>query len=87
MRHEEFAECTAWWGGRDRADRVETSKAWCAPAADIVADNFNLDLAPPTVADDLTHRPPAELLAELIATEREILSVLTSLQDDLSGGE
>ena len=83
MRYEEFAECAAWWGGPDRADRAESSKAWCVPAADIIADNFNLDLASPASADDLTHRPPAELLSELIATEQEILTLLTSLQHDL----
>ena len=35
--------------------------------------------------DDLTHRPPAELVADLIATEQEILSLLTSLKHDLEG--
>jgi type I restriction enzyme M protein len=83
MRYEEFGECAAWWGGPDRVDRAETDRAWLVPAADIIADNCNLDIASPTTADDLTHRPPAELLAELIATEQEILSLLTSLQDDL----
>ena len=55
------------------------------PAADIVADNFNLDLTHPVPADDLTHRAPAELLADLISTEQEILSLLTSLKSDLEG--
>jgi type I restriction enzyme M protein len=87
MRYEEFAECSAWWGGPERADRVESSKARCVPAADIIADNFNLDLAPLASADELTHRPPTELLSELIATEQEILSLLTSLQQDLESHE
>jgi type I restriction enzyme M protein len=83
MRYEEFAACAAWWGGKDRADRVENNKAWRVPAADIAADNYNLDLTNPAPADDLSHRPPAELLADLIATEQEILSLLTSLRHDL----
>jgi type I restriction enzyme M protein len=83
MRYEEFAECAAWWGGKDRADRAENEHAWVVPAADIIADNWNLDLTHPVPADDLTHRPPAELLADLISTEQEILSLLTSLKDDL----
>ena len=87
MRYEEFAECGAWWGGPDRADRAESGNAWCVPAPDIIAGNFNLDLASPAMADDLIHRPPAELLAELIATEQEILSLLISLRQDLDGGE
>lgn len=87
MRYEEFAACTAWWGGADRADRAESDRAWCVPAADIIADGCNLDLAPPAAADDLSHRPPAELLSELITTEQEILSLLTSLQQDLDGNQ
>lgn len=83
MRYEEFTGCAAWWGGKDRADRAETDKAWRVPAADIAADNYNLDLTHPAPPDDLAHRPPAELLADLIAAEQEILSLLTSLQHGL----
>ena len=85
MRYEEFAGCAAWWGGKDRADRAENEHAWVVPAADIIADNWNLDLTHPVPADDLTHRQPTELLADLIATEQEILSLLTSLKNDLEG--
>ena len=58
MRYEEFAECAAWWGGPDRADRAENSKAWCVPAADIISDNFNLDLArrPPPTTSPIAHQ-------------------------------
>lgn len=83
MRYEEFAECAAWWGGADRADRVASDRVWCVPADDIIAGEYNLDLTPPSAGDDLTHRPPAEILSELITTEQEILSLLTSLQQDL----
>jgi type I restriction enzyme M protein len=85
MRYEEFAECAAWWGGKDRTDRSENEHAWVVPGADIIAGNCNLDLTHPVPADDLTHRPPMELLADLIATEQEILSLLTSLTHDLEG--
>ena len=47
MRYEEFAECAAWWGGKDRSDRAENDHAWRVPAADIVAENCNLDLTHP----------------------------------------
>ena len=83
MRYEEFAGCAAWWGGAERADRVASDRAWCVPADDIIAADYNLDRTTPSAGDDLTHRPPAELLSELIATEQEILSVLASLQQDL----
>jgi type I restriction enzyme M protein len=85
MRYEEFADCTAWWGGKERTDRTENDHAWVVPATDIIAENYNLDLTHPAPAEDLAHRPPAELLADLIATEQEILSLLASLKDDLEG--
>jgi type I restriction enzyme M protein len=78
MRFEEFADCQAWWG-----DREENERAWRVPVADIEANSFNLDLRNPVRPDDLAHRPPAELLAELIAAEREILELLESLRSEV----
>jgi type I restriction enzyme M protein len=83
MRYEEFAECASWWGGKERADRSESKHAWVVPAAELIANNYNLDLTHPVPVDDLAHRPPADLLADLIANEQEIVTVLTSLKHDL----
>jgi type I restriction enzyme M protein len=78
MRFEEFADCQAWWD-----DRVENERAWRVPLADIEAADYNLDLRNPTRPDDLAHRPPADLVAELIQTEREILALLEDLQAEI----
>jgi type I restriction enzyme M protein len=78
MRFEEFADCQAWWD-----DRKEDERAWRVPIADIEASDFNLDLRNPHRPDDLAHRPPAELLAELVETEREILGLLAELQAEV----
>ncbi|MBB5774052.1 HsdM family class I SAM-dependent methyltransferase [Nonomuraea jabiensis] len=83
MRYEEFESCAAWWGGPDRADRIENDRAWRVPIADLLASGFNLDLTNPNTTDDLSHRSPTDLLAELIETEQEVLSLLTSLQKDV----
>ena len=74
MRFEEFADCQAWW-----TDREENERAWRVPIDDLQATDYNLDLRNPQRPDDLAHRPPAELIAELIETEREILSLLEEL--------
>ena len=84
MRYDEFADCEAWWGGPERTGRVETAQAWQVPAADIAAKKFDLDLHNPNRLDDLAHRPPAELLDELIDTEQQILTLLKKLQGDVS---
>ncbi|MEU8324112.1 N-6 DNA methylase [Nonomuraea sp. NPDC048881] len=83
MRYEEFESSAAWWGGPDRADRTENDRAWRVPIADLLASGFNLDLTNPNTTDDLLHRSPTELLAELIETEQDVLSLLTSLQKDV----
>lgn len=79
MRFDEFADCQKWWSKRN-----ENERAWRVPAAGIVVNGFNLDLRNPNRPDDLTHRPPAELLAELVDTEREILMLLEKLEGELS---
>ncbi len=78
MRFEEFGECQAWWG-----DRQENDRAWRVPIADVETKGFNLDLRNPNRPDELAHRPPAELLAELIETEREILALLEGIREEI----
>lgn len=78
MRFEELAECQKWW-----SKRKENERAWRVPATDIAANGFNLDLRNPNRPDDLTHRPPRELLAELVDTEREILALLEKLEGEI----
>jgi type I restriction enzyme M protein len=84
LRFEEFADCQEWWGGKDRKGRTEAERAWRVSLADIEANNFNLDLRNPNRPEDLAHRPPQELVAELIKTEEEILSVLHNVERELA---
>jgi type I restriction enzyme M protein len=81
MRFEEFADCQAWWTSRE-----ENERAWRVPIADLEMSGFNLDLRNPNRPDDLAHRPPGELLDELIATEQEILGLLEGLRGEIGGG-
>jgi type I restriction enzyme M protein len=78
MHFGEFADCQTWWG-----DRAENERAWRVPIAAIEASGYNLDVRNPNRPDDLAHRPPAELLAELITSEREILGLLEELEHEI----
>ena len=60
--------------------RLENERAWRVSIADLESNDYNLDLRNPNRPDDLAHRPPAELLTELVQTEREILELLNGLQ-------
>lgn len=84
MRFEEFADCQAWWGGSERSGREENEYAWRVPVAELEADNFNLDRKNPNRPDDLAHRPPEELVAELLATEQEIVALLEEIRSELA---
>lgn len=78
IRFEEFADCQTWWD-----DRSANERAWQVPIADVETNGYNLDLRNPNRPDDLGHRPPRELLSELVASEREILDVLEALEHEL----
>lgn len=80
MRYEEFETCQRWWGGASREGRVENEQAWKVDYADIEAGGFNLDLHNPHRPDALDQRPPAELIADLIQTEKELLAVYEEMQ-------
>ena len=80
MRDEEFADCGNWWGGRSRNGRVENERAWRVDAESIKKAGYNLDLHNPHRPDDLEHRSPKDLVAELIETERQLLKLYEELQ-------
>lgn len=82
MRFEEFAGCRVWW-----KKRQENERAWRVSIAEIEASGFNLDTRNPHGPEDLTHRPPEELLEELIETEHEILGLLGELKAEMAGFE
>jgi len=83
MQFEEFGACQAWWGGPDRGGRVENDHAWRVPRAAIQDSGWSLDIKNPRRANDLAHRSPQELVAELLSAEREILGVLEGIEQEL----
>jgi type I restriction enzyme M protein len=84
LRFDEFADCMTWWGGTSRKARKETERAWRVSIAEIEATDYNLDLRNPNRADDLTRRPPADLLAELMEGEEEIMRILCEVDKELT---
>lgn len=83
MRFEEFAECQVWWGGADRTNRIENERAWRLPISDMEADSFNLDRKNPSRFDDLAHKPPAELVADLLGGEQQIVRLLEEIRSEI----
>ena len=85
IRPEDFAGCSAWWGGPKRNNRQANEQAWRVAAKEVRGSGYNLDLANPNQADDLAHRRPQDLVAELIKAETEILGLLQNIEAQLDG--
>ena len=85
LRFEEFAECQQWWGGKARKSRAESEQAWRVPMAEIEAEGWNLDRKNPNRPDELSHRPPEEILGHLLEAEAETLALLKEMASALRG--
>jgi type I restriction enzyme M protein len=83
IRFEEFDDCRAWWGGPVRQGRTESANAWRVSIAEIASTGYNLDVRNPNQSNDLTHRPPDELLRELAETETDILRLVHELTESI----
>jgi type I restriction enzyme M protein len=75
----DFADCAAWWGGAERLGRVENERAWRVPIADIEARSFDLDLHNPAATGDVHAQSPADVVADMLKVEEEMLAVLRRL--------
>jgi type I restriction enzyme M protein len=79
IQFEEFEPCIAWWKKREVNER-----AWKVPAAELLANNCNLDRKNPNGKADITHLPPEELAASILAKEARIAEIMTNIQKRLA---
>jgi type I restriction enzyme M protein len=57
------------------------------PDREISEGAFNLDLRNPRAGDELAHRPPVDLIADLISIEHSVLAILTDIQAELKADQ
>lgn len=79
LQYEEFEPLHQWW-----QDRAETERAWKVPVAAVADNGYNLDLRNPNRAADLSHRPPAEVLADVVTTEHALVGLLREMETSLA---
>jgi type I restriction enzyme M protein len=77
MPYEAFADRLAWWG-----NRVVNERAWRVPAAEILANNCNLDRKNPNAAQDLEHLPPEQLVVSILEKEQRIAALMVEIGGD-----
>jgi type I restriction enzyme M protein len=80
IQFDEFAPCLEWWPKRKENDR-----AWKAPAAELLANNCNLDRKNPNAREDITHLPPEQLAAGILEKEKRIIEIVEKIQSLLGG--
>jgi type I restriction enzyme M protein len=75
IQYEEFADCIAWW-----KKRKENERAWKVPAAELLANNCNLDRKNPSAKEDITHLPPEQLAESILKKERRIAEIMEEIK-------
>jgi type I restriction enzyme M protein len=75
IQFDEFAPLIAWWN-----KRKENESAWKIPAAELLANNCNLDRKNPRAREDIAHLPPEQLAADILAKERRIAEIVGNLR-------
>ncbi|WP_319458187.1 MULTISPECIES: class I SAM-dependent DNA methyltransferase [unclassified Mycobacterium] len=84
----DLPDALARWLSRDSSERerARTERSFCVPKADIVAQGYDLSLNTykEIVHDDVEHRPPLEIIAEIETLEGEIATGLAELKAMLS---
>jgi type I restriction enzyme M protein len=77
-------DCLERWANRDSTElqRKRTDQSFCVPKDDIVAQSYDLSLNRyrEVVHDDVEHRPPAEIIADLEKLEVDIQQGLDDLK-------
>lgn len=84
VKANDFTDVLARWGSRatTERDRPRTERSFCVPKADIVAQGYDLSLNryKEILHDEVEHRAPLEIIADIEALEDEIAKGLTQLK-------
>jgi type I restriction enzyme M protein len=75
LQFDEFAPLIEWWSKRE-----ENKHAWKVPAAELLANNCNLDLKNPNARIGLKHIDPKELVARMRQRENDVMRLLSEIE-------
>ena len=63
---------------------MENECAWHVPAAQLLANNCNLDLKNPSAKQDLKHLSPEAVLDSIMAKEQKIAAIMAEIRATLN---
>ena len=81
LQFEEFALLIEWWTNRE-----ENERAWKVSAAELLANNCNLDRKNPNGKEDITHLPPEQLVESILHKEQRIAEIVGNIKALLREG-
>jgi type I restriction enzyme M protein len=81
IQFEEFKASLDWCSKREENDR-----AWKVPAAELLANNCNLDRKNPRGKEDFEHLPPGQLADDILKKEKRIAEIITQIKTILGQG-
>lgn len=86
MEYPEFGDCLNWWNQRN-----ENGLAWRVKAKDVLKYDeagklisANLDIKNPGGLEVMEHRPPEDLLADILERERQIIETIMEIKSALT---
>jgi type I restriction enzyme M protein len=79
LQLEEFAACQTWW-----RKRTEGPRAWKVSAAELLANNCNLDLRNPRASQNVADLPPDQIIAGILAKENRIVEIVEEIGKTLA---
>jgi type I restriction enzyme M protein len=87
MEYASFHACLTWW-----EEREENANAWKVGASDVLKYDergklisANLDIKNPNSLEALEHRPPEELIADMLKKERQVMGIMQDINRLVTG--
>jgi type I restriction enzyme M protein len=81
LQYEEFSPLQEWWD-----NRKENEHAWRVRVEDVIHSQYNLDVKNPNKAKTEVHRPPEEIIANVIENENKFLETMREIQAQVRRG-
>jgi len=79
IQDEHFADCRAKF-----KDRAESKQSWITPVEKITENGYDLTAKNPNREEDFEHRPPEELVNDILAKEQQITEILEEVKELLA---
>ena len=75
LEKQDFDEISAWF-----EDKKATDDAWVVPIADVIKNEYNLDISNPNDVEETIDLSPHELIGQIIDDEKKTMSLLTEVE-------